>query len=64
METTLIAGLLGILGGILFSLVVSILSQRKNEAEIKRIEAETKKSNIELEHVQNKELKEIPFLTA
>lgn len=59
MEITLISGLLGILGGILSGLVVSILSQRKNEAEIKRLEAETKKINAELENTLINERKEI-----
>ena len=59
MEIALLSGLLGILGGIVSGLIVSILSQRKNNAEIKRLEAETKKINIELENIQRSEYKEI-----
>ena len=59
MEIALLSGLLGILGGIVSGLVVSIFSQRKNNAEIKRLEAETKKINLELETVQNNWYREI-----
>jgi len=55
----LLSGLMGILGGIISGLVIAILSQRKNEAEIRRIEAETRKINIELENAQTNERKEI-----
>jgi hypothetical protein len=55
----LLSGLMGILGGIISGLVVAILSQRRNQAEIKRIEAETRKINSELETAQITEHKEI-----
>ena len=55
----LIAGLVGILGGILSALVVSILSQRKNNAEIAHLQAETRRINFELEKVQNSETQEL-----
>jgi len=45
LQLTLIieSGLMGILGGVISALVVSILTRRKNEAEIKKLQAETKK---------------------
>jgi len=59
MENALLNGLTGILGGILGALVVSILSQRKNRAEIDHLKAETKRINLELENVQNKWYREL-----
>lgn len=59
METALLSGLLGILGGIVSGLIVSILSQRKNNAEIERLQAETRKINLELENVQNNWYREL-----
>jgi hypothetical protein len=59
METSLLSGLLGILGGIVSGLIVSILSQRKNNAEIKRLEAETRKINLEMETVSNNWYREL-----
>lgn len=58
MDITL-AGLMGILGGILSALVVSILSQRKNNAEIAHLQAETRRINFELENVQSSEIREL-----
>lgn len=55
----LLSGLMGILGGIISGLVIAILSQRKNEAEIRRIDAETRKINTELENTQTNERKGI-----
>ncbi|MCG2787953.1 MAG: hypothetical protein L6461_22925 [Anaerolineae bacterium] len=56
---TMLAGLMGILGGILSALVVSILSQRKNNAEIAHLQAETRRINFELENVQSSETREV-----
>jgi hypothetical protein len=55
----LLNGLMGILGGIISGLIIAIFSQRKNNAEIRRIEAETKKINTELETAHFNERKEI-----
>jgi hypothetical protein len=55
----LLSGLIGILGGIISGLVIAIFSQRKNNAEIRRIEAETRKIYTELENKQINEIKEI-----
>ena len=56
---TMLAGLMGVLGGILSALVVSILSQRKNNAEIAHLQAETRRINFELENVQNSETRDL-----
>lgn len=55
----ILAGLMGILGGILSALVVSILSQRKNNAEIAHLQAETRRINFELENVQSDKTREL-----
>ena len=52
MEIALLSGLLGILGGIVSGIIVSILSQRKTNAEIKRLEAETRK--IDTDHMKKR----------
>jgi len=59
MDNTMLAGLMGILGGIISAAVVSILSGRKNNAEIDRLQAETKRINLELENVQNSWYREL-----
>jgi hypothetical protein len=59
MEAALFSGLMGILGGIISGLVISILSLRINEAEIRHNEAETRKINNDLEIAQITERKEI-----
>lgn len=49
----MLSGFMGILGGIVAATVVSILSQRKNNTEIAKLQADTRRINHDLEQAQN-----------
>ena len=53
------SGLMGILGGVIPTIMVSILTQRKNETEVKKLEAETKKLHLEIDSIKNAPGREI-----